>query len=179
MLLLLPKHSYFTATICQSLPILLLFFLNLIIFNISGGYRFFSDLLNKINALNTGMSAEASGKSLPVSMEFIRIKSYTNDRWVQSSVRPKSDFDIGNRNKGPITVSVLKPKFFFCINLSLFFKKFKKQVFLIIYSHFLGNMNGMICPETKSNEILSFRALGIYNFGYNVHMYIFSANENM
>ena len=51
-----------------------------IFFLISGGYRFFSDLLNKINALNTGMSAEASGKSLPVSMEFIRIKSYTNDR---------------------------------------------------------------------------------------------------
>ena len=59
--------------------------------NISGGYRFFSDLLNKINALNTGMSAEASGKSLPVSMEFIRIKSYTNDRWVQSTGKSLSE----------------------------------------------------------------------------------------
>ena len=33
--------------------------------------------------------------------------------WHQSSVRPKSGFSIGNRNQGPILVSVSEPNFFF------------------------------------------------------------------
>ena len=49
-----------------------------------GGYRFFSDLLNKINALNTSTMAGASpgevGKSVQVKIEFIRVKSYLNDK---------------------------------------------------------------------------------------------------
>ena len=50
----------------------------------TGGYRFFSDLLNKINLLNTstltGKSGEP-GESVQVSIEFIRVKSYQDDRY--------------------------------------------------------------------------------------------------
>ena len=50
---------------------------------LKGGYRFFSDLLNKINALNTSTvsgGSGATGESVQISIEFIRIKSYLNDR---------------------------------------------------------------------------------------------------
>ena len=55
-----------------------------ILFFHTGGYRFFSDLLNKINLLNTstltGKSGEP-GESVQVSIEFIRVKSYQDDRY--------------------------------------------------------------------------------------------------
>ena len=50
---------------------------------LKGGYRFFSDLLNKINALNTSIvsgGGGATGESVQVSIEFIRVKSYVDDK---------------------------------------------------------------------------------------------------
>lgn len=47
---------------------------------LKGGYRFFSDLLNKINALNTSSVNGAPGESVQISIEFIRVKSYMNDK---------------------------------------------------------------------------------------------------
>lgn len=38
---------------------------------LKGGYRFFSELLNKLNTLNT-----TSGRSVPISIDFIKVKSY-------------------------------------------------------------------------------------------------------
>ena len=40
---------------------------------LKGGYRFFSDLLNKLNTLNT-----SSGRSVPISIDFIKVKSYVD-----------------------------------------------------------------------------------------------------
>jgi hypothetical protein len=56
---------------------------------ISGGYRFFSDLLNKLNALNTSTvtgGSGATGESVQISIEFIRVKSYLNDKYVNSCI---------------------------------------------------------------------------------------------
>ena len=50
---------------------------------LKGGYRFFSDLLNKLNALNTSTvsgARGATGESVQISIEFIRVKSYLNDK---------------------------------------------------------------------------------------------------
>ena len=38
---------------------------------LKGGYRFFSELLNKLNTLNT-----TRGRSVPISIDFIKVKSY-------------------------------------------------------------------------------------------------------
>ena len=38
---------------------------------LKGGFRFFSDLINKINTIS-----QASDRSLPLSLDFIRLKSY-------------------------------------------------------------------------------------------------------
>ena len=40
---------------------------------LKGGYRFFSELLNKLNTLNT-----TSGRSVPISIDFIKVKSYVD-----------------------------------------------------------------------------------------------------
>ena len=67
------------------------FFVNLKSFFISkwrfsylGGYRFFSDMLNKLNALNVSNLTESNsgknGDSVQISIEFIRIKSYHDDK---------------------------------------------------------------------------------------------------
>ena len=40
---------------------------------LKGGYKFFSDLLNKLNTLNT-----SSGRSVPISIDFIKVKSYVD-----------------------------------------------------------------------------------------------------
>ncbi len=48
-----------------------------------GGFRFYADLLNKINALNTSTVTGGSGltgESVQIHQEFIRVKSYVNDR---------------------------------------------------------------------------------------------------
>lgn len=42
---------------------------------LKGGYQFFSDMLKAI----TKMNASTSGNSVPISLEFIRVKSYHND----------------------------------------------------------------------------------------------------
>jgi len=42
---------------------------------LKGGYKFFSDLMDKINLLNCN-----SQRSLPVTVDFIRLKSYENDQ---------------------------------------------------------------------------------------------------
>merc|ERR1712004_27075 len=41
---------------------------------LKGGFRFFSDLINKINSIS-----QASDRSLPLSLDFIRLKSYADD----------------------------------------------------------------------------------------------------
>ena len=50
----------------------------------TGGYRFFSDMLNKLNALNVSNLTESNsgknGDSVQISIEFIRIKSYHDDK---------------------------------------------------------------------------------------------------
>ena len=51
---------------------------------------------------------------------------------VLSSVRPKFGFGIGNRNQGPISVSVSEPNFFFSETNFFFF------IIFLIFSHFLG-----------------------------------------
>ncbi|XP_043188842.1 hypoxanthine-guanine phosphoribosyltransferase-like [Amphibalanus amphitrite] len=43
---------------------------------LKGGYKFFSDLMDKINQLNCNQGQ----KSIPVSIDFIRLKSYENDQ---------------------------------------------------------------------------------------------------
>ena len=43
---------------------------------LKGGYKFFTDLLNKLNKLNSG----GIGKSVQISVDFIRLKSYKDDR---------------------------------------------------------------------------------------------------
>ncbi|XP_037089233.1 hypoxanthine-guanine phosphoribosyltransferase-like [Pollicipes pollicipes] len=43
---------------------------------LKGGYKFFSDLMDKINQLNCNQGQ----KSIPVSLDFIRLKSYENDQ---------------------------------------------------------------------------------------------------
>lgn len=40
---------------------------------LKGGYKFFSELLNKLNTLNT-----TSGRSVPISIDFIKVKSYVD-----------------------------------------------------------------------------------------------------
>ena len=40
---------------------------------LKGGFRFYSELMNKLNALNT-----VSSRSVPIKMEFIRMKSYVD-----------------------------------------------------------------------------------------------------
>ena len=41
-----------------------------------GGYKFFSDMLDKVNSLNSNHSEG----SVQVSVDFIRVKSYENDQ---------------------------------------------------------------------------------------------------
>lgn len=43
---------------------------------LKGGYRFFTDVLNKMTTLNTALS----NKSIQISVDFIRLKSYQDDR---------------------------------------------------------------------------------------------------
>jgi len=43
---------------------------------LKGGYKFFSDVLNKLTRLNTA----SSNKSIQISVDFIRLKSYQDDR---------------------------------------------------------------------------------------------------
>ena len=38
---------------------------------------------------------------------------YVKESGIDNSARPKPGFGIGNRNQGPITVSVSEPKLFF------------------------------------------------------------------
>ncbi|XP_025094267.1 hypoxanthine-guanine phosphoribosyltransferase-like isoform X2 [Pomacea canaliculata] len=42
---------------------------------LKGGYKFFTDLLDKIKIIN-----RSSGQSVPMSVDFIRLKSYLNDQ---------------------------------------------------------------------------------------------------
>ena len=54
------------------------------------------------------------------------------------SVRPKPGFSIRNRNQAPILVWVSEPKLFFLKPKLIFPKKFKKNKFFVMFSHFLG-----------------------------------------
>jgi len=42
---------------------------------LKGGYKFYTDLVDKINCLN-----RSHGKSVPLSVDFIRLRSYQNDK---------------------------------------------------------------------------------------------------
>jgi len=45
---------------------------------LKGGYKFFTDVLNRLTKLNTG--ASSAEKSIQISTDFIRLKSYQDDR---------------------------------------------------------------------------------------------------